>query len=98
MFDRASGKQSYVYRLTTNRYPRFHVYVEEETEDSMKLHLHLDNKQHGWGERRHDSDYDSEQVKAEGARLQRWMLHFTKQEVSSEDKKEEKSLFSRLFG
>lgn len=95
--DRRTGKQSYVYRLTANRYPRFHVYVEEETDDSLKLHLHLDNREHGWGQRLHDSVYEGEQVEAEAGRLKRWMKHFTVKEKPKKEA-EDKGFLSRLFG
>lgn len=96
--DRRSGKQSYVYRMSGGRYPRFHVYVQEETDDSIKLHLHLDHREHGWGQRLHDTEYDSDLVRSEADRLKRWLVHFTKKEKSAEDKKENKGFFSRLFG
>ncbi|MBI4122232.1 MAG: hypothetical protein HY461_02785 [Parcubacteria group bacterium] len=76
LFDRLSGKQSFAFQIGPGHYPRFHVYVEEETEARLKLHLHLDSKEHGWGERRHDSVYDSDEVRAEAARVKRWLEHF----------------------
>jgi hypothetical protein len=95
--DRRSGKQSYVYRLSANRYPRFHVYVEEETDNSLKLHLHMDTREHGWGERLHDTEYEGENVKRESDRLKRWLMHFT---VKHDDESEEEKggFFSNLFG
>lgn len=96
--DRRSGKQSYVYRLTGNRYPRFHIYVQQETDDSLKLHLHLDHREHGWGQRLHDTEYDSEAVRSETDRLKRWLLHFTKKEKSADDPKEDRGFLSKLFG
>lgn len=74
--DRETGKQSYVLKIDDRRYPRFHVYVKEETDNRLQLHLHLDNKQHGWTHSRHDSEYDGEQVMAEATRLIRWIKHF----------------------
>ncbi len=79
ILDRRSGKQSYILRLTANRYPRFHVYVEGESDDELRLHLHLDYREHGWGQRLHDTEYDGEQVQAEAGRLKRWLQHFTAQ-------------------
>lgn len=100
--DRVTGKQSYVYRIQEGRYPRFHVYVEEEKDDLLHIHLHLDHKQHGWGERLHDTEYEGEQVDEEGARLERWLEHFSIKE-SEEDSKEEKKenildFIAKLFG
>lgn len=76
--DRKSGKQSYVYKIRGDRYPRFHVYVREETENNLTLHVHLDHKAHGWSETsRHDADYDSADVAQEAERLKRWLAHHT---------------------
>lgn len=73
-----SGKESYVFKISGDRYPRLHLYVDSEEDDKIKWHLHLDNKEHGWGDRRHDTEYDGEQVEEEAARLRRWLAHFTK--------------------
>lgn len=99
--DRKTGKQSYVYKLTGNRYPRFHVYIEGETDEQLDLHLHLDNKEHGWGQRLHDSEYNGERVDAEGERLKRWLQHFTistNSEPTEDEQNDEKGFLSRLFG
>ena len=70
--------------------------MEEERDDFVKLHLHLDHREHGWGQRLHDTEYDSDIVKTEASRLQRWMVHFTKQDKSGEEQ-EEKGFLSKLF-
>lgn len=96
--DHKTGKQSYIRRITGDRYPRFHIYVKEETENSIIIHLHLDNREHGFGDSLHNTNYDSENVKAEGERLKRWLLHFTKKESKQPPKKQDKGLLSKLFG
>ena len=96
--DRKSGKQSYVRKFTSAKYPRFHIYVENEKEDYLKLHLHLDHKAHGWGQRRHDTEYKGEKVSAETARLERWLVHFTDLGDNEESEKDSGGFFSRLFG
>lgn len=77
ILDRKSGKQSYVFKIGGAHYPRYHVYVEEETDTLLKLHLHLDNREHGWGQKLHDTEYKGENVDAEAGRLERWLKHFT---------------------
>ena len=95
--DRRSGKQSYVYRLTSNRYPRFHVYIEEEEETYLKIHLHLDHREHGFGQKLHDTEYQGANVEQESARIQRWLKHFTVT-ATEEDETDEKGFFTKLFG
>lgn len=99
--DRASGKQSYVYRITANRYPRYHIYVEQELDDYLKLHLHLDHREHGFGQRLHDTEYKGERVETEASRLQRWLNHFTVKEepkTKSASSEDSTSIFGKLFG
>ena len=75
--DRQSGKDSYVLKIHGAHYPRFHLYVEQEGKTQTKWHMHFDKKEHGWSERRHDTDYDSREVKDEAARLLRWLGHYS---------------------
>lgn len=109
IFDRAGGKQSYIFRFRGDRYPRFHVYVEEESDARTKWHVHLDHREHGFGERLHDTEYDGEAVRDEAARLQRWLAHYidqrpvteTRPSQSAAEKKDEPrsgGFFSKFFG
>ena len=77
IYDRQSGKDSFVLKIHGDRYPRFHLYVEDESASGVKWHVHLDHKEHGWSERRHDTDYDSAEVAEEANRLRRWLQHHT---------------------
>lgn len=74
--DRMSGKDSFVFKIRGDRYPRYHLYVEDETDAGVKWHLHIDHKEHGWNER-HDTDYDSAEVTEEAGRLRRWLAYYT---------------------
>jgi len=99
--DKVTGKQSYVFKLTSERYPRFHIYVEKETDKELHLHLHLDKRQHGFGQKLHDSEYNGENVDPEGERLKRWLQHFSytqdkPAQQNTTDK--EKGFLSKLFG
>jgi len=99
--DRKSGKESFVLKIRGDRYPRFHLYVEEEAEERTKWHLHLDNKEHGWGSKRHDADYDSPEVKSETERLIRWMKHFTQAKEDTPPKNDQDKpigVLAKLFG
>ncbi len=69
--DPRSGEVSYVRRLGTHFYPRFHVYLESKT-DHLRLNLHLDQKQPSYpGFTKHSGEYDGITVEAEAERLNR---------------------------
>jgi len=68
--DRKSGQASYVRRLSQSQYyPRFHLYLDEET-DCYFFNLHLDQKQASYpGARAHSADYQEPAVEAEAERI-----------------------------
>lgn len=67
--DPKSGEFSYVRRLGTHFYPRFHLYVEEKG-GQLVLNLHLDQKQPSYqGFRKHSGEYDGATIEAESERL-----------------------------
>lgn len=67
--DRNTEQTSYVRRLRTNFYPRFHLYVEE-TIAGLRLNLHLDQKQPSYGQyTKHSGEYDGPAVETELERL-----------------------------
>ena len=67
--DRRRGKESFVNRLGSGHYPRFHAYVERE-EDRLIIDLHLDQKEASYkGSHMHNAEYGGEQVKNEIDRL-----------------------------
>jgi len=64
--DRHSGHDSFVRRLGTYHYPRFHVYVERGS-----INLHLDQKQASYaGTSAHAGEYDGPAVEAEIKRIE----------------------------
>lgn len=69
--DPNSGQISYTRRLSSNFYPRFHLYIEEKN-GRMIFNLHLDQKQVSYkGHTTHSGEYDGELVEQEGERLKR---------------------------
>ncbi|MFH1427077.1 MAG: hypothetical protein ABIG60_00925, partial [Patescibacteria group bacterium] len=75
--DRQTGKDSFVRRLGSNFYPRFHMYLEEEA-DKIIFNLHLDQKKPSYaGTHAHNAEYDGEVVEREIARLQELLAHNT---------------------
>lgn len=67
--DPRSGETSYIRRLGTNFYPRWHAYLVEEAA-GLRINLHLDQKQPSYaGFTKHSGEYDGDQVEREGARV-----------------------------
>lgn len=67
--DPKSGEDSYVRRLGTHFYPRFHLYVVTEG-DQLRLNLHLDQKQPSYqGFTKHSGEYDGPTIEAEADRI-----------------------------
>lgn len=66
---------SYVLRTSRDYYPRFHVYVEE-TEKTLEIDLHLDQKKPQYkGTRAHNGEYDGPVVEREIARIAGWVKY-----------------------
>lgn len=64
------GEHSFIRRLGTHFYPRFHVYLTPSA-TAWKLALHLDQKQASYhGSRAHSGEYNGELLNGEVARLQ----------------------------
>ena len=65
IFDKISQQGSFTRKLTGQRYPRFHLYITETSEEVV-FDLHLDQSATRYeGQGAHNADYDSEQVKTE---------------------------------
>lgn len=93
----SQSNPSFVRRLGTLSYPRFHVYIKERD-----INLHLDQKQASYeGYGAHSGEYDGEVVERESKRIA-GVLEQLVQERSApaEDifKSESKGFWSKLFG
>ncbi|MBI5467464.1 MAG: hypothetical protein HY975_04640 [Candidatus Kerfeldbacteria bacterium] len=67
--DPRTGETSYIRRLGTNFYPRFHLYTQDEG-TWLRLNLHLDQKQPSYGSyTKHSGEYDGPLVEAEAERI-----------------------------
>ena len=65
---------SYIKRLASNDYPRFHIYVSETNEEYI-LDLHLDQKKPSYGrESVHSGEYEGEIVEEEARRIENNIL------------------------
>jgi len=69
IFDRRTQKGSFVRKISNNRYPRFHLYLKELTNE-LVFDLHLDQSGTVYsGQKAHNADYDSPEVKQELTRI-----------------------------
>ncbi len=62
---------SFIRRIGTTDYPRFHIYLtDEKTSNKIILNLHLDQKKPRYsGVRAHSAEYDGRVVKKEAERI-----------------------------
>ncbi|MDZ7799048.1 MAG: hypothetical protein U5L76_05755 [Patescibacteria group bacterium] len=64
------GEPGFARRAGRSRYPQFHIYVNEESQDKLVLNLHLDAKKASYaGSKMHAGEYDTEVVKQEIQRI-----------------------------
>lgn len=79
LMDRNTGQESYVRRLNRGFYPRFHLYLEEQSSQVI-LNLHLDQKQASYeGAHTHNAEYEGELVGQEMERIKGYtksIFHF----------------------
>ncbi|HHX58806.1 MAG TPA: hypothetical protein GX706_03500 [Candidatus Moranbacteria bacterium] len=69
IFDSKTGHESFIRKLTADRYPRFHLYLMEE-DDEIIFDLHLDQRATRYeGQTAHNADYESEEVRTELTRI-----------------------------
>ncbi len=73
--ERFGQAESFARRLSSDPYPRFHIYVNITTDSLnqkiVNFDLHLDQKKPGYsGYKRHNAEYDGELVEREKQRLQ----------------------------
>ena len=74
----AHPQGSYVMRLGSGHYPRFHVYVKTN-KNKLTFNLHIDQKPGvHLGAKAHAGESDTPVVQEEAARLQRWIKYFTR--------------------
>ncbi len=94
-YDHNTQHTSYVHRLGTEFYPRFHVYLEAQG-NGVTIDLHLDQKKpsYGGGSHAHAGEYDGLLVEREVARLRDFISTYTS--APKEEKK--KGFFSGFFG
>lgn len=96
--DRFATEPSFTLRLSGERYPRYHGYIEERP-DGWLLKLHLDMQESKAYGSRHGGVYDGEIIAQEAARIQRMVSLLQKEDAARVGQPEEKRGFwGRLFG
>ncbi|MFZ2682025.1 MAG: hypothetical protein WAZ14_02960 [Patescibacteria group bacterium] len=76
--DPKSGEDSFVIRLTTEFYPRFHLYVDQD-DKQVSFNLHLDQKKPSYGDHnKHAGEYDGEVVSKEMRRVDSWVRSYAR--------------------
>ena len=86
---------SYVRRLRTDFYPRFHVYLEE-TENALMVNLHLDMKKPSYaGTSAHSGEYDGQLVEQEAGRLRAGVAAY---QATPPEEPKKKGIWSKIFG
>ena len=99
IFDRKTGKFSFVRKLRGDFYPRFHVYINKEGAGLLQLNMHLDMKKPTYeGFTAHSGEYDGDLVSNEGARIRGILESLVAGVPSQPQKTEKKSLWSNIFG
>ncbi len=69
IYNQFSKQESYVRRLGSGLYPRFHLYADVE-EQALELNLHLDQKKPSYkGHAAHSAEYSGLLVRAEMDRI-----------------------------
>lgn len=77
IYDKKTGKESFVRPIHGNFYPRFHIYIEEanstsspQTNKDIIFNLHIDMKKPSYkGSAAHSAEYEGEIVEQEIQRL-----------------------------
>ena len=95
--DPNTGKISYTKRLSRDYYPRFHAYIQPDSDNRQSINLHLDQKKPSYpGSSAHNAEYEGVQVEQEGKRLQGLIKNQmdNQKQVSQEEKK---GFFAKLF-
>jgi hypothetical protein len=71
--DPVTKEESFVFRTTTEYYPRFHVYVAHRGDD-VEVSLHLDQRKPSYGQSHaHCAEYDGAIVEHEMRRIDGWV-------------------------
>ncbi|MFH0951606.1 MAG: hypothetical protein V1838_00245 [Patescibacteria group bacterium] len=69
-----SGDESYSRRISGGQYPRYHVYINPQPDNTTIFSLHMDMKKPSYqGSHAHSAEYEGELVAQEIARIKNFM-------------------------
>lgn len=72
--DPVTREESFVLRLTSEFYPRYHLYVEDAPNGDIIFSLHLDQKKPSYGEGpAHGGEYSGPTIEREMRRIDGWV-------------------------
>ncbi|MFH1631440.1 MAG: hypothetical protein ABIA47_00230 [bacterium] len=75
--DPNTGEDSFILRLTSGFYPRFHLYLHDQG-SAVVFNLHIDQKKPSYkGTSAHAGEYEGPTVEKEAARLAGWVKSVT---------------------
>ena len=95
-YDNRSRQTSYARRLGTGIFPKFHVYLSEQS-GGVEVSIHIDQKQPSYGVgHMHSGDYDGPLIEKELNRIKTSFENASAPEV--EPREEKKGFFGKLFG
>ena len=96
-----AGEISYARSLEASRfYPRFHIYVQNLSNQGLEISLHLDMKRPSYaGTSAHSGEYDGELVSGEARRIKTISDKFHSDQSAPQQLgfKKEKSFWEKLF-
>ena len=94
-----SGQISYTKRAGSDRFPRYHVYVEDR-DQGMQVNLHVDQKEASYsGTSAHAGEYEGPLLDREMHRIRQTIDQLKRADTAPKPKQEEKKGFwSNLFG
>jgi len=96
--DRRSQSESFARRIRNDFYPRFHIYITENS-DSVIFDIHIDHKKDAsLSHSRHNTEYGGELVENEVSRIKSCVnANLPVKENVPPQKKRKKTLFRRIF-
>ena len=105
IYDRKTGKDSFVRKLRGDFYPRYHVYVSKDEPGFLQLNIHLDMKKPSYeGFTAHSGEYEGPLIDQEVERIKQVVSGFIVvpgqggQASSGSQTGQKKSFWSKIFG
>lgn len=93
--DPNTGDESFVLRLTSEHYPRFHLYVAEKNGE-VSFNLHLDQKKPSYGDSHmHSGEYEGKTVENEMRRIDGWVREMRTSDVVGRTSDESEAAMSK---